>query len=355
MGERLRWGREFRKSGFSSGSLARLVATHFAGPSAAADADRVPPVRSARIGIVGAGRSRNGLGPFLADAFTAAGATVVGVAGRDLAGAERAAAAISARLGRPVAAYPTAHALARAVDALAVASPVAAHADGLLAAHAAGIACLCEKPLVEIARTADGLALVEAFRQRGLLLEENCQWPFVLPSLFELHPTLRGQPVRSVAMGLGPMSLGRAMIEDSLSHVLSVVQALVAIDAAAGVRAVRQTDPGPMALANGLAFEVVGATGPVAVELRLKNCPQQPRPAWLAVNGCRIDRQIGAGYAQSFVADNKSVPTPDPLHSLVYRFVSLLQTTDLERTRAIADSLAVRIRCTASLFAALDR
>ena len=333
------------------------MATHLAGPvAAAAFADRVPPVRSAaRIGIVGAGRSRNGLGPFLADAFTGAGAAVVGVAGRDLASAARAAAELTARLGRQVLAYPTAHALARAVDALAVASPVAAHPDGLLAAHAAGIPCLCEKPIVDVARTADGLALVEAFRRRGLLLEENCQWPFVLPALFELHPGLRGQPVRSVAMGLGPMSPGRAMVEDSLSHVLSVVQALAAVDAAAGVRAVRQTDPGPLALANVLTFELVGAHGPVAVELHLKNCPQQPRPAWLAVNGCRIDRQIGAGYAQSFVADNKSVPTPDPLHALVYRFVSLLQATDLERTREIADSLASRIRCTAGLFAALDR
>ena len=308
-----------------------------------------------RVGIVGAGRSRNGLGPFLASAFEAAGGRVVGVAGRDLASSERAAAALQAGLAHPVAAAASALALARQVDVLVVASPADAHREGLLAAQAAGIACLCEKPLVAVPHSADGLALVDAFRRRGLLLAENCQWPFVLPALFELHPGLRAAPVQHVAMGLGPSFAGRAMVEDSLSHVLSVVQALVPIDGAAGATAVTQSDPGPAATANVLRFQLAGATGPVAVELHLQQCPAQPRPAWLAVNGCRMDRRIGAGYAQSFVAGDKSVPVADPLHSLVYRFASLLAKPALEPIRELAESLAVRIHCQASVFAALDR
>lgn len=316
--------------------------------------DAPPTHPGPRIGIVGAGRSRNGLGPFLASAFRAAGARIAGVAGRDLAGAERAAAELAARLGYPVAAFPSAQDLAPAVDALVVASPVAAHLDGLRAALAAGVPCLCEKPLVGAADTVAGLELVAAFAARRLLLDENCQWPFVLPALFALFPQLAGRPVRRVAMGLGPSGAGRAMVVDSLSHVLSVAMALAAVDGRAGASDVRQTDPGPDAEDNVLTFRLAAAHGPLAVELHLRRCPEQPRPAWLAVDGCRMDRRIGAGYAQSFVAGDKSVGTPDPLALLVYRFAALLQAPDLERTRELADSLATRLRCTASVLAALD-
>jgi predicted dehydrogenase len=315
-----------------------------------------PPDRSGlRIGIVGAGRTRNGLGPFLASAFAAAGASVVGVAGRDLASAGRAAAELTTRLGCPVAAFPSALALASAVDALVVASPVDAHQDGLRAALAAGIPCLCEKPLVAAADTAAGLEIVAEFAQRGLPIDENCQWPFVLPALWELHPRLHGRPVRRVSMGLGPSAAGRAMVVDSLSHVLSVVQALAAVDGDAGATDVQQSDPRPTAERNVLSFLLTAATGPVAVELHLQRCPEQPRPAWLEVNGCRMDRRIGAGYSQSFVAGERSVVAPDPLARLVYRFAALLGTRDLERTRELAAVLAVRLRCTASILAALDR
>lgn len=306
-----------------------------------------------RIGLVGAGRRRNGLGPFLAAAFEAAGARVVGISGRSPEGAEAAAQQLGARLGHPVTAYSSAHLLAQRVDALVVASPVAAHTEGLLAALASAVPCLCEKPLVPVGRTVDGLALCAAFRQRGILLAENCQWPFVLPALWQLHPGLRDQRVRSVAMGLGPSGAGRAMIEDSISHVLSVVQALVPFGPGTLVKDVQQADPGERAEHNVLSFRLVDGTEDVAIELHLRHCPEQPRPAWLAVNGARIDRCIGPNYEQSFVAQNESVPVPDPLWQLVYGFVAQLGPRNRERIPEPTDSLAVRLHCQQGIFAAL--
>ena len=47
---------------------------------------------------------------------------------------------------------------------------------------------------------------------RGLLLVENCQWPFVLDTMRALHPDLDGWPaVREIEMGLSPAAGGRAM------------------------------------------------------------------------------------------------------------------------------------------------
>ncbi|MBL8749845.1 MAG: Gfo/Idh/MocA family oxidoreductase [Planctomycetes bacterium] len=306
-----------------------------------------------RVGIVGAGRTRQGLGPYFARWFEAAGARVAAVSGRTLDGARRTADELAAAFGHPVDAAADAAALARTVDLLVVASPVATHLEGLDAALAAGVPCLCEKPLVAAEHEAAGRARIAAFGRRGLLLAENCQWPHALPALFELHPELTGAPVWRVAMGLGPIGAGAAMVADSLSHVLSVVQALAPLDDAV-VHDVRATDRSATAVRNVVSFTVGARAGPVAVELHLEHCPQPPRPAWIAVNGRRVDRRIGAGYTISFVrGDGRALNVTDPLQRLVYGLVSTLESEPRERTEAFA-SLDVRLRLYTTILRALE-
>jgi Oxidoreductase family, NAD-binding Rossmann fold len=307
-----------------------------------------------RIGIVGASRTRQGLGPYLASALESAGCRVASVSGRSLAGAARAAAELGTRLGHPVGAVAGAAELAREVDALVIAAPVAAHLDGMKAALAAGIPCLCEKPLVDPLDTEAGLRVVHEFRRRGLLLTENCQWPFVLPALHTLYPQLVDRPVRRVAMGLGPGWPGPAMVADSLSHVLSVVQALVPLAESALPTAVRQTDGGALATHNVLRFTLPGPAGAVEVSLEVVHTPNQPRPAWIEVDGCRIDRRLGPDYSHSFVAaSGAELMVRDPLHQLVYGFTALLQAPNRERIHALASDLALRLRLYAAIFAEL--
>lgn len=304
-----------------------------------------------RVGLVGATRRRNGLGPFLASMAEAAGGRVVGVAARDSQRAVVAAGSLVERLGHPVAAFGSALLLAQGVDLLIVATPAEVHADGLLAALAAGVPCLCEKPLVPAATTGDGVALLGAFAVRDLLLVENCQWPAVLPALFALHPELVGQPVRSVAMGLWPPEPGAAMVADSLSHLLSVLQALV--PAAQGpLAAIEVADRHPAAVRNRVRFTVDSPTGPILAELHLEHGPHQPRPAWLAVNGRRIDRKIGPGYALAFAAGERAIAVADPLAQLVYGVLGLCRRPDLERIRTIHRELRTRLDWYAAVLAA---
>jgi hypothetical protein len=304
------------------------------------------PDQPPRIGIVGAGRTQQGLGPYLAAAFEEAGCRVTAVAGRDANGALRGAEQLTAALGHPVDAAADVEVLARNVDALVIASPVASHARALDAALAAGVPCLCEKPLVGWREAAAGRARIDTFAARGLLLDENCQWPFVLPALFELHPRLVGAPVHRVGMGLSPVGHGPSMVEDSLSHVLSVVQALVPDLADAEVAVVEQSDAGPRAEHNVVQFDLRSRAGGqgVAVALHLDRCPEPPRPAWLEVDGCRIDRRIGAGYAISFTDGKHEVKMPDPLRQLVYRFAALLTRPSRDRTTALANLVDARLR-----------
>ena len=309
-----------------------------------------------RVGIAGAGRTRQGLGPYFAHWFEDVGARVVGVSGRDHASAERAAAELTSKLGHAVIAARSAAELARTVDLLVVASPVPAHCDGLDAALAANVHCLCEKPLVSFRDEAAGRARIAAFADRGLVLAENCQWPYVLPALFELHPELVQAPVHEVTMGLAPAGTGFSMIEDSLSHLLSIAQAVGVIDATTTAADVRQTDPSLRAGHNVVTFDL--ATGPlrVPVALHLQHAPAQPRPAWLAVNGRRIDRRIGKGYELSFAAaDGRERKVPDPLRELVYRLAVQLQAEPRERTAANALSVDDRLRLYAAVLRALEQ
>ncbi|MAD34068.1 MAG: hypothetical protein CMJ88_09950, partial [Planctomycetes bacterium] len=147
-----------------------------------------------RVGVVGAGRTRQGLGPFLARWFEAAGAEVVGVSGRSVPRARAAANLLAAALGHPVGVHPDARSLAAVVDLLVVACPVEGHIAGLDAALEAGVACLCEKPLTSWRELDRCVELVQAFRARGLLLAENCQWPYALDALDQLFPGARGRP-----------------------------------------------------------------------------------------------------------------------------------------------------------------
>jgi hypothetical protein len=144
------------------------------------------------------------------------------------------------------------------------------------------------------------------------------------------------------------------MVEDSLSHVLSLLQALVPLPADAELRNVVQSNAAPDARDNLVRFEVASGIGSVAVELHLECCPRQPRPAWFAVNGVRIDRQLGENYAISFASeDGRAVNVQDPLDQLVYGFLANLHNANSsERTNAL-DTIALRIRLYASLLAQL--
>ncbi len=307
-----------------------------------------------RIGVVGAGRTRQGLGPFFARWFEAAGAEVHGVSGRCVDRARQVAAALGEQLGHRVLAFEDAAALAGEVDALVVACPPEGHLAGLDAALAAGVPCLCEKPLAPWRDLDAARARVAAFRERGLLLEENCQWPCALAALDELAPEVRRAPLETLSMGLSPAWPGAAMVEDSLSHVISLVQALAPLSPRARAVDVQQSDPRPDAADNVVTFCVLDGAREVAVELVLRQCAEQPRPAWFEANGFRLDRQLDADYQFSFSDPaGRVAKVQDPLGALVYGFVTLLEPSNRDRIDALSADVSLRAELYASVLAAL--
>ncbi|MEN8183796.1 MAG: Gfo/Idh/MocA family oxidoreductase [Myxococcota bacterium] len=281
-----------------------------------------------RVGLIGARRRRQGLGPFVAGFLVEAGAEVpafLGTRAETLAQASR---DLHDRIGvwakgyieldRLLAEHP--------LDGLAILSPSETHAGYLERALEAGLHVFCEKPLVwgEPGLARRGAALVARFAESRRLLHENCQWPYTLPSFEALHPGVLAEPLQSFGMRLTPMSRGADMLGDSLPHPLSLLQALAPSDAP-GVANVR-LPPHPEPEGIAIHFDYHSGPAKVAVEVELLPSDRAPRKAAYGVNGRWVDRAIRVSdYALSFVNGSRSVPVADPLRQSVSRFVSALR------------------------------
>ena len=304
------------------------------------------PARPA-IAVVGAGRRRQGLGPFVARHLVAAGAEIPGFVVTSATSATAVAREWASDLGIESRGYLELASLLRCerVDALAILSPADTHAQYLEVALEAGLHVLCEKPFVwalpQLGATARRLAL--AFESRGLLLWENCLWPYVLPAFGQLHPGVLDRTPRHLAMTLQPASRGAQMLGDSVPHVLSLAQALLP-GGPGRIESLRFMGGTADADALDLAFTYGSGERALGVEVELRRSERHPREAALAIDGRRAQRLVSAdGYRLSFASDGRTVPLPDPLLGLVADFVRALpspgERATASRSREIADRM----------------
>jgi predicted dehydrogenase len=310
-----------------------------------------------RFTLVGPARTRAGLGPFYARHAETAGARVVAVAGRDLARARGAAHALAGELGHPVAAAAdVATMLAEhRPDALIVASPEGAHREALEAALAARVPVLCEKPLLAPEQLGAAPALLDRFARERVALWESCQWPELLAGLAVLLPAAGRRPAASLALGLGPAGRGRAMLVDSLSHFLSLLQAVAPVGPEARLERAAWEGRGPDTGRLVLRARFATAGGAVDGLLELTHCPRQPRPAWLAVDGARAEREIDLrGYRMRLRAGDRIQPVRDPLEALVYRFAACVREPRHERAAAELAAIRERARLFQDVLASHD-
>lgn len=286
-------------------------------------------MRPLRVGLIGARRARQGLGPFLARDLCAAGAEVPCFQVSRAASVEAARRQLRETAGVVARGYTDLGELLdrEALDALVVSSPHESHADVLDAAAEAGLHVLCEKPLLwgseDLAERA--AACVSAFEKRHLALWENCQWPFTLPAFERLHPGSTGAPPARFAMGLRPAGAGAQMLADSLPHPLSLLQRLVP-GGAPRVEDVSfsETTLAPECLEVRFRYRAGAAACVCTIELRPTR--SHPRTVWLALDERRAERSVSAAdYRLSFRDGSRSVPFEDPMSELVRAFVTSLQ------------------------------
>jgi predicted dehydrogenase len=278
------------------------------------------------VGVVGARRERQGLGPFVARDLVAAGASVpcfLGFRRETLEDARRGLREIALA---DAAGYLDAESMLAEcpIDALAVLSPAETHARYLDVAAEAGLHVLCEKPFVwggpdPIGRTRELLA---RFARKRLQVWENCQWPWTLPAFEALHPGALARPPRRFEMELSPMTRGIQSLADALPHVFSLLQRLVPGENARVEDPRFSTrEPDAAALTVGFLYRTDDPSCEVTVRLEQRLTP--PRHAAYALDGRRAARLVSpSDYQLSFADSDRRVPIADPLTALVADFVA---------------------------------
>ena len=310
-----------------------------------------------RVGLIGARRARQGLGPFVARDLLAAGAQVPCFLVMRQESLEPARRQIEQHAGIAPRGYTDADAMleAEALDAVAILSPAETHEAHLARAAERGLATLCEKPLVwggELATLADrGADRVRAFAERELLLFENCQWPYTLEGFERLHPGALAAPPRHFAMELQPASRGLQSLGDSLSHPLSVLQQLLPGESPRISRIGFRADPaGQPAGSLSIRFEYISGSATCSVQVLLVAGEQLPRRAALELDGRRAERVVEPeSYRLFFRASERSVPLDDPLTELVSDFVQQLSTPRASERRDRTRQIEQRMRLVAEL------
>ncbi|MEZ6015709.1 MAG: Gfo/Idh/MocA family oxidoreductase [Planctomycetota bacterium] len=282
----------------------------------------IGPARALRIGIIGARRARQGLGPFVAKWLACHGARVVAHAGTSLTTVAEATADLARVAGVDARGYVGAASMlaAEALDAVAILSPPEHHGAALDACLAAGVHVLCEKPLLapDVAAPSQAArvrALEDGFAERGRVLWENCQWPRTLATYRALFPECAAVP-RTFAMGLEPASRGAAMLSDALSHPLSLLQALLGdeVEVSEIGCTLGPATTNEARAAYDLSFRAQGPAGAVQARVALRHAPEQPRRAWYALDGLRAERTVRlSDYAMQLSDGPRSVALPDPL------------------------------------------
>ncbi len=312
-----------------------------------------------RVGLIGGRRRRHGLGPYVARFLSLAGAEVPCFLATSEATRDEATAQLAETAKLRPRGYLDLEAMlaAEELDALAILSPHGTHADHLDAALGAGLHTLCEKPLVWGAADLGAAAarVAAAFDDRGLLLWENCQWPYTLPAFERLHPGSLDRTPRRFAMQLQPASRGARMLADSLPHPLSLLQALTPTGPC-GVEDVRFSSTDPEAPCVRVGFSHRSGDAVIEVEVELRHDTSHPRQAGLAIDAHAARRLVtAADYRLSFSANGRTVPLEDPLQLLVADFVHALSHEPGDRGATRSGEIAQRMQLLEDIVDAYER
>ena len=180
-----------------------------------------------KVALVGARRTRNGIGHYIANYFHRNGSQVVSLLGTS---DETAASASTTLEEFGITALPYTDFEEMIADqcpnAVVIASPSTTHCGYLFKALEAGMHIFCEKPFIVDESGVVNKVLDDIFRLAGdqsLTVAMNSQWPFSLPYYDELCGTLESPTIEHFYMGSSPPFAGKEMILESVPHALSLL------------------------------------------------------------------------------------------------------------------------------------
>ena len=180
-----------------------------------------------KASIIGAGRTRNGIGEYIGKYLHRHGASVISVLGTTEETSRQASFALR-KYGIEAGPYTDFDAMVNAEkpDLAVIASPGSTHYDYLLKCLDRGLHIFCEKPFIwgdheDIRKKIEDV--FEKAREKRLTIAMNSQWPFSLDAYEKICGKIKIEKKNNFFVRMSPFSRGRIMIPESVPHSLSLL------------------------------------------------------------------------------------------------------------------------------------
>ncbi len=277
------------------------------------------------VSIIGAGRTRNGIGEYIGKYFHQHGAVVTSVLGTS----EKT--SLQASLGLRkygVEAHPYTD-FDRMVerekpDAAVIASPSSTHYGYLTKCLRSGLHVFCEKPFIWDGQRNIRERIEDIFekaRQKKLIIAMNSQWPFSIDAYEAMSGKVIIQNSNTFVVTMSPPFPGREMIPESVPHALSLLYSLMGVGE---IEDLSFESKGEKRM--GIKFCYLFDTRSCEVLIQLTSQETPPRDFSFGLNGRVVSRSLGLeDYEIYFHHEGKKMKIVDPLELSVKNFLEALE------------------------------
>lgn len=291
---------------------------------------------SCKIGIIGPGRAEMGIGEYITKYLAFHGAQIKALVAGSLDSGHKSAAALNKKYGINATVYKSTQQMLKndAIDALAICTPSATHAQLLELCEENAKHVFCEKPFLwntGAANIEKTVNLIQGFQASGTIVHCNTQWPFTLPYFEHLHGKIDQETIYSFSMRLSPVSpYPWIMIKESAPHTNSILLALGASGEIKDCRISINPERPEKRQQVTIHFKTTGIRGQdIQVRYDFIQTPNPPRPVDYSINGKWIHRYLSSDYVFYFDDDlGNRIQAIDPLDLSIQRFLRKIKMPD---------------------------
>ena len=277
------------------------------------------------VSIIGAGRTRNGIGEHIGKYFHQHGAKVTSVLGTTVATSLQASSALR-KYGIEAHPYTNFNEMVRSEkpDAVVIASPSSTHYEYLLQCVDSGLHIFCEKPFI----WDDAIDLRERMedifqkaREKKLAIAMNSQWPFSIDAYETLCGKIVIKKLNTFFIKMSPPFAGREMIPESVPHALSLLYCLLGVGE---IDDLNFESDGKKEMS--IKFSYLFETRACDVVIKLIFQDTLPRDLSFGLNDRIVSRSLGLeDYEIYFHYGDKKLRIVDPLALSVQNFMEAVE------------------------------
>jgi predicted dehydrogenase len=278
-----------------------------------------------KVSIIGAGRSRNGIGQYIGKYFHENGAKVISVLGTTEKTSIHASRVLN-KYGIDAKPFVEFNEMIRIEkpDVMVIASPYPTHYEYLMKCVDLGLNIFCEKPLIwqermDVRKAVEGI--FKKAKEKRITIAMNSQWPFSIESYEKLCGKVEVKRTNQFVILLSPFSVGKEMIPDSVPHALSLLYHLFGVGELEHLKFDSREEK-EMSIQFTYRFGIEECD----VLIKLKFQESQPREFSFGFNGKAVVRSIDVeNYGIYFNDGNQKLKIVDPLELSVRNFMEAVE------------------------------